>query len=216
MTMLQAGNRACNGRFEHEVAGLPMRFSVVYDRDDAASKEPRPIPERESRRKGAYSRMNSRLIAALNAAWRSVRRAQRIGGPLLTQARQMPGAAKARKVASFWDENAGKHCEPFAHWESPAPIQHALNKLVTGDISIHPPCWFMRHYGPFAHVAELGCGDGILVHVLLDNDPGLTVDAYDISTASLARPLAQCTTSRTSTSASETSGGRCGLVAICG
>src|ERR1700730_16692790 len=168
-----------------------------------------------SRRKGANSRMISRLIAALNA-WRSVRRAQPTGSALLTQAEQTVGAVKTRKVASFWDENAGKHCEPFAHWESPAPIQHALNKLVTGDISIHPPCWFMRHYGPFAHVAELGCGDGILVHVLLDNDPGLTVDAYDISTASLARPLAQCTTSRTSTSASETSGGRCGLVAICG
>jgi SAM-dependent methyltransferase len=131
--------------------------------------------------------MTSRLIAALKAAWRSVRRAQRIGRPLLTKAEQVAGAAKARKVASFWDENAGRHCGPFAHWESPAPIQHALNKLVTGDISIHPPVWFMRHYGPFAHVAELGCGDGILVHVLLDGDPGLTVDAYDISTASLAR-----------------------------
>jgi SAM-dependent methyltransferase len=99
----------------------------------------------------------------------------------------MADAAKALKVASFWDENAGRHCEPFAHWESPEAIQHALNKLVTGDIAIHPPGWFMRHYGPFAHVAELGCGDGILVHVLLDGDPGLTVDAYDISTASLAR-----------------------------
>jgi SAM-dependent methyltransferase len=99
----------------------------------------------------------------------------------------MAGAAKARKVASFWDENVGRHCGPFAHWESPAPIQHALNKLVTGDISIHPPVWFMRHFGPFAHVAELGCGDGILVHVLLDGDPRLKVDAYDISTASLAR-----------------------------
>ncbi len=131
--------------------------------------------------------MTSRLIAALNAAWRRVRRAQPIGRPLLTQAGQMAGDANARKVASFWDENAGRHCEPFAHWESPAPIQHALNKLVTGDISIQPPVWFMRHYGPFAHVAELGCGDGILVHVLLADDPGLTVDAYDISTASLAR-----------------------------
>jgi len=131
--------------------------------------------------------MTSRLIAALNAAWRSIRRAQRIGRPLLTKAEQMAGAVKARKVASFWDENVGKHCGPFAHWESPAPIQHALNKLVTGDISIPPPVWFMRHYGPFAHVAELGCGDGILVHVLVDADPGLTVDAYDISTASLAR-----------------------------
>ena len=131
--------------------------------------------------------MTSRLIAALNAAWRGVRRAQRAGPPFLVQTGQTAGAAKARKVASFWDENAGRHCEPFAHWESPAPIQHALNKLVTGDISIHPPGWFMRHYGPFAHVAELGCGIGILVHVLLDGDPGLTVDAYDISTASLAR-----------------------------
>jgi len=99
----------------------------------------------------------------------------------------LAGAEKARKVASFWDENARRLCAPFAHWESPAPIQHALNKLVTGDISIPPPVWFMRHYGPFAHVAELGCGDGILVHGLLDSDPGLSVDAYDISTASLAR-----------------------------
>ncbi|MGH6869486.1 MAG: class I SAM-dependent methyltransferase, partial [Methylocella sp.] len=105
----------------------------------------------------------------------------------MTQEGQSAGAAKARKVASFWDENAGRHCEPFAHWESPAPIQHALNKLVTGDIAIHPPGWFMQHYGPFARVAELGCGDGILVHFLLAGDPGLTVDAYDISTASLAR-----------------------------
>ena len=106
----------------------------------------------------------------------------------------MASAAKARKVASFWDANAGKHCKPFAHWESPAPIQHALNKLVTGDISIPPPVWFMRHYGPFAHVAELGCGDGILVHTLLGRDPGLTVDAYDISTASLARAAEQIKT----------------------
>jgi hypothetical protein len=131
--------------------------------------------------------MTGRLIAALIAAWRRVRRAQRIGRPLLTKTAQIAGAAKARKVASFWDENVGRHCELFAHWESPAPIQHALNKLVTGDISIHPPAWFMRHYGPFAHVAELGCGDGILVQFLLDGDPGLTVDACDISTASLAR-----------------------------
>jgi SAM-dependent methyltransferase len=131
--------------------------------------------------------MTTHMIAALNAAWRIVRRAQRIGWPLLTKAEQMAGAAKARKVASFWDENAGRHCEPFAHWESPAPIQHALNKLVTGDIAIPPPSWFMRHYGPFAHVADLGCSIGILVHVLLDGDPRQTVDAYHISTASLAR-----------------------------
>jgi hypothetical protein len=86
---------------------------------------------RVSRRKGANSRIISRLIAALNAAWRSIRSAQGIGKPLLTNAEQMAGAVTARKVASFWDENVGKHCGPFAHWESPAPIQHALNKLST-------------------------------------------------------------------------------------
>ena len=59
--------------------------------------------------------MTIRLIAALNAAWRIVRRAQRIGWPLLTKAGQMAGAAKARKVASFLDGNARRHCEPFAH-----------------------------------------------------------------------------------------------------
>ncbi|WOJ91129.1 methyltransferase domain-containing protein [Methylocapsa polymorpha] len=99
----------------------------------------------------------------------------------------MADAARAHKVASFWDQNVGGHCEPFAHWESPASIQHALNKLVTGDIWAHPPGWFMQHYGPFAHVAELGCGDGILAQVLLGGDPALTMDAYDISPRSLAR-----------------------------
>jgi SAM-dependent methyltransferase len=143
--------------------------------------------------------MTSRLIAALNAAWRSVRRGQRIGRALLPQAGQIAHAAKQRKVASFWDENAGRHCEPFAHWESPAPIQQALNKLVTGDIAILPPGWFMAHYGPFAHVAELGCGDGILVHFLLAGDPGLTVDAYDISRASLARAAERIKTHRGTT-----------------
>jgi SAM-dependent methyltransferase len=140
--------------------------------------------------------MTSRLITAFNAAWRNVRRAHPAGLPPLVQAGQMAGSEEARKVASFWDENAGKHCEPFAHWESPAPIQRALNKLVTGDSSIQPPVWFIRHYGPFAHVADLGCGDGILVHVLLDVDRSLTVDAYDISTASLARAAERIKTRR--------------------
>ena len=84
-------------------------------------------------------------------------------------------------MASFWDTNVGRHREPFAQWESPAPIQHALNKLVTGEISVQPPRWFMHQYGPFEHVAELGCGDGIVVRFLLDIDPGLKVDSYDIS-----------------------------------
>ena len=43
----------------------------------------------------------------------------------------MAGAARARKVASFWDENVGRHCVPFAHWESPAPIQHETVEIVT-------------------------------------------------------------------------------------
>src|ERR1700730_2905874 len=43
----------------------------------------------------------------------------------------MAVAARARKVASFCDENVGRHCGPFAHWESPAPIQHETVEIVT-------------------------------------------------------------------------------------
>jgi hypothetical protein len=43
----------------------------------------------------------------------------------------MAVAARARKVASFWDENVERHCGPFAHWESPAPIQHETVEIVT-------------------------------------------------------------------------------------
>jgi hypothetical protein len=59
----------------------------------------------------------------------------------------------------FWDRNVGKHREPFAHWESPDPIQKSLNQVVTGERGLAPPLWFMRKYGPFAAPAELGCGN---------------------------------------------------------
>lgn len=131
--------------------------------------------------------MDIRLIAALSGVWQHL-----LAGRPGARSESIPGrhrisSAAARKVASFWDENAGKHCEPFAHWESPAPIQHGLNKLVTGDGSTHPVERFMDHYGPFAQVAELGCGNGILTHFLVSRHPELKVDAYDISPASLSR-----------------------------
>ena len=110
-----------------------------------------------SRRKGANSRMTSRLIAALNAAWRSVRRAQPIGSPLLTQAEQTAGAGKAQS-GTFWDQKR-RHCAPFAHWESPAPIQHA--RTSSSPAIFHPSAGLVHvAHGPFAHVAELGCSDG--------------------------------------------------------
>ncbi len=132
--------------------------------------------------------MDSSLIAALSGVWQRLLPAGRPDARSEIIARERrTGAAAARKVASYWDENAGKHCEPFAHWESPAPIQHGLNKLVTGNSSVHPVERFMDHYGPFAQVAELGCGNGILTHCLVSRHPELKVDAYDISPASLSR-----------------------------
>ena len=133
--------------------------------------------------------MSRRLLTALVGSRRKIKLATRApsNGLLPRTKGHISDAEKARTVASFWDTNVGRHREPFAHWESPAPIQHALNKLVTGEISVQPPRWFMHQYGPFKHVAELGCGDGIVVRFLLDIDPGLKVDSYDISPASLAR-----------------------------
>jgi SAM-dependent methyltransferase len=99
-------------------------------------------------------------------------------------------ADEASRIAAFWDENVGRHREPFAHWESPPPIAEALNVLVSGAPHIGPPQWFMTNYGPFDQVAELGCGDGVLTHCLLHDYPTLKVDAYDLSKASLERSAA--------------------------
>jgi SAM-dependent methyltransferase len=99
-------------------------------------------------------------------------------------------ADEATRVAAFWDENVGRHREPFAHWESPQPIANALNMLVSGDSWMGPVPWFITNHGPFRHVAELGCGDGVLAHYLLHAYPDLKVDAYDLSQASLDRSQA--------------------------
>ena len=99
-------------------------------------------------------------------------------------------ADEAAHVATFWDEHAGRHREPFAHWESPPSIAAALNALVSNEPSVTPLQFFLAHYGPFAQVAELGCGDGILVNFLLQFDPNLRIDAYDVSLGSLERSRA--------------------------
>jgi hypothetical protein len=70
-------------------------------------------------------------------------------------------ADEAAHVATFWDEHVGRHLEPFAHWESPPSIAAALNELVSGDPGISSLQYFLANYGPFAQIAELGCGDGI-------------------------------------------------------
>jgi SAM-dependent methyltransferase len=99
-------------------------------------------------------------------------------------------ADEAAHVATFWDEHVGRHLEPFAHWESPPSISAALNTLVSGDPRVSSLQYFLANYGPFAHVAELGCGDGILVNFLIQIDPNLKIDAYDVSLASLERSRA--------------------------
>jgi SAM-dependent methyltransferase len=101
---------------------------------------------------------------------------------------------EATRIAAFWNKNVGRHREPFAHWESPRPIAEALNMLVSGESRVAPPQWFMTNYGPFNQVAELGCGDGVLTHLLLHDYPGLTVDAYDLSEVSLERSRASIAT----------------------
>jgi SAM-dependent methyltransferase len=98
---------------------------------------------------------------------------------------------KAR-AARFWDKAVGRHREPFAHWESPAPIQRRLNWIVSGSENIDPVRWFLNEYGPFARVADLGCGDGVLTATLIPRAPGTRIDAYDISPASLRIARERC------------------------
>jgi SAM-dependent methyltransferase len=99
-------------------------------------------------------------------------------------------ADEAAHVATFWDEHVGRHLEPFAHWESPPSIAAALMEVVSGDPRLHPLQFFLAQYGPFAHVAELGCGNGHLVSFLLHADPNIKIDAYDISPTSLEQTRA--------------------------
>jgi SAM-dependent methyltransferase len=99
-------------------------------------------------------------------------------------------ADETARIAAFWDENVGRHLEPFAHWESPQPIAEALNMLVSGISWMGSPHWFMTNYGPFRQVADLGCGDGVLTYFLMQIDPDLKVDAYDLSETSLERSRA--------------------------
>ena len=118
------------------------------------------------------------------AAWQIVAQSKRPGLAELLR------ADEAARIAAFWDENVGRHREPFAHWESPSPIAEALNAIVSGDPSMGPVPWFMTKYGPFDRVAELGCGDGVMTHYLLCAHPDLKVDAYDLSRESLERSRA--------------------------
>jgi SAM-dependent methyltransferase len=99
-------------------------------------------------------------------------------------------ADEAAHVATFWDEHVGRHLEPFAHWESPPSIAAGLNLLVSGEPWMTAAHHFMANNGPFAHVADLGCGDGVLTNFMLGYDSNIRVDAYDISLASLERSRA--------------------------
>jgi len=92
----------------------------------------------------------------------------------------------------FWNKNVGRHREPFAHWESPDPIQKSLNEVVTGDRDLAPPLWFIRKYGPFISVAELGCGDGFLVEYLAVNCPDGHIFGFDFSAASIEISRKRC------------------------
>jgi ubiquinone/menaquinone biosynthesis C-methylase UbiE len=106
-----------------------------------------------------------------------------------------PDAAARRpsvSVATIWNDRVGQHRAPFAHWESPAPIQELLNEIVSGDAALQPPIWFVKKYGPFARVADLGCGDGILTVTLASWFPAMAVHGFDISPVSLERAAQRC------------------------
>jgi SAM-dependent methyltransferase len=94
---------------------------------------------------------------------------------------------KATVAEQHWDKAVGRHREPFAHWESPAPIQRRLNWIVSGDERINSVQWFVNKFGPFKKVADLGCGDGVLIMALSAIARGTAIDAYDFSQASIDR-----------------------------
>jgi SAM-dependent methyltransferase len=168
-------------------AGLPLWRPETWRAVGAVTKAASALAARSGTSKDSVLRAAAMPSgrpddAAAPAALRRTARKIAASRPDLVQLLRVDEAAH---VATFWDEHVGRHREPFAHWESPPSIAAALNGLMSGDPAMTPLQFFVAHYGPFAHVAELGCGDGIVVNFLLHIDPNLKIDAYDVSLASL-------------------------------
>jgi SAM-dependent methyltransferase len=70
--------------------------------------------------------------------------------------------ASAGTTAAYWDAFAGAHLNSPAHWEANEAVRRFQWKLVTGDAELNPVTWFMEKYGPFASLASLCSGTGLL------------------------------------------------------
>lgn len=89
-------------------------------------------------------------------------------------------------VARYWDANREKARDP-TFWMAHPVCRQATNRRVSGSPHEWPLDWFKRVYvrAPFEHGISWGCGLGAFERAAIRSGVVRTVDAFDISPASL-------------------------------
>jgi len=94
-------------------------------------------------------------------------------------------------VADYWDRFVGTHINSPDHWEANQAVQQSQWQFITGDPFLNPIDWFMKRFGPFASMASICSGSGILEKHIGTRYKG-RIDGYDVSPGSLARARELC------------------------
>lgn len=93
----------------------------------------------------------------------------------------------AANAAAFWDANKHK-IHDASYWLAHPLCRFAANRRISGDPHEWPLDWFRRRYvpSPFRRAISWGCGMGALERNAARIQLALAIDAFDVSTASLA------------------------------
>jgi SAM-dependent methyltransferase len=94
----------------------------------------------------------------------------------------------SRSVAEYWDKFVGSHLNSPDHWEANQVVQQSQWRFITGSAFLNPIDWFMQRFGPFARMASICSGSGLLErHIAASylRDPDGRIDGYDISPGSV-------------------------------
>src|SRR5262245_33229887 len=68
----------------------------------------------------------------------------------------------SRSVAEYWDKFVGSHLNSPDHWEANQVVQQSQWRFITGSAFLNPIDWFMQRFGPFARMASICSGSGLL------------------------------------------------------
>lgn len=98
-----------------------------------------------------------------------------------------PSAEKTATVVDFWNRFAGDHLNSPTHWEANEAVRRFQWNLITGNPETNPITWFMTRFGPFASMASLCCGTGVLERHVAAHwlRTGGCITGFDISPRSI-------------------------------